>query len=164
MTQAQLVFGPSGAGKTTVSKKLAAETNAVRFSIDEWMVRLFGADLPVPLTPEWIFPRVHRCEEQIWATAADLLKLGMSVVLDLGFMRVSDRQRFIGLAATLQIPYELIFVTASQTVRRDRVSARNLERGDTFALEVTPQMFEFAEQMFEDPTVVEIEEARVYET
>ena len=41
-----LVVGCTGAGKTTYARQLAAELGAVRFSIDEWMMALFGPDVP----------------------------------------------------------------------------------------------------------------------
>jgi hypothetical protein len=45
-TIVHLISGPVGAGKTSYSRKLASEHNAVVFSIDEWMQNLFGGDLP----------------------------------------------------------------------------------------------------------------------
>lgn len=36
-----LLCGLPGAGKTTYAARLAAENSAVRFSLDEWMLRLY---------------------------------------------------------------------------------------------------------------------------
>lgn len=37
-----LICGSTGAGKTTYSARLSEQTGAVSFSIDDWMVTLFG--------------------------------------------------------------------------------------------------------------------------
>jgi adenylate kinase family enzyme len=60
-----LVCGSTGAGKTTYSLALAQRLNAVRFSIDEWMVGLFAKDKPEPMQFAWVVERVERCEDQI---------------------------------------------------------------------------------------------------
>ena len=70
-----LVCGSTGAGKTTYSRKLAQELDGIHFSIDEWMVTLFGEDAPKELNPGWIFPRTNRCETQMWAIAMQLARL-----------------------------------------------------------------------------------------
>jgi predicted kinase len=60
-----MICGSTGAGKTTYAKALANEVGGICFSIDEWMVRLFGEDAPKNLTPAWFVPRVSRCEAQM---------------------------------------------------------------------------------------------------
>jgi predicted kinase len=157
-----IVFGPQGAGKTTYSRTLAQESNATRFSIDEWMGELFGPDLARPIDFAWVMERVQRCERRIWATASEIAALGGTVVLDLGFMKVADRLRFVSLAQNAGVPTQLHFVSASHDVRRNRVVARNNSKGDTFAFEVTPAMFDFMEKHFEPPTEAERSRAIVF--
>ena len=151
-----IVFGTQGAGKTSYSRKLAASENAVRFSIDEWMIELFGPDMPKSLSLSWIMPRVQRCEAKIWSIASQIGGAGGSVVLDLGFMRIEDRRRFAALASESGMASQLHFVDAPHATRRTRVSTRNQERGETFAFEVTPGMFDFMETRFESPTATEL--------
>jgi predicted kinase len=151
-----IVFGSQGAGKTTYARQLADKTNSTRFSIDDWMGELFGPDLPKPMSLLWIMERVRRCERRIWSTAAEIVERGGSAVLDLGFMKVSDRTRFISLAEGRELPVQLHYVTAPLDVRRGRVASRNANRGETFAFEVTPAMFEFMETQFESPTDAEL--------
>jgi len=146
-----IVFGPSGAGKSTYAKALARSTPAVHFAIDEWMARLFAPDMPEPLEFDWMMARVERCETMIWATAAGVLAAGGSGVLDLGLMRKVDRARVVEIAEACELPYQLHFVTAPQEVRRQRVLERNQVKGETFAFEVTPEMFDFTEGVFEAP-------------
>ena len=157
-----LVFGPQGAGKTTYSRQLANQAKGTLFSIDEWMGGLFGPDLPQPMSFAWIMARVQRCENRIWATALDGVKQGGTAVLDLGFMKARDRARFIALAEAEGLPVQLHFVSAPHSLRRSRVMARNTSKGDTFAFEVTPAMFDFMEKQFELPTDAEHAKAIVF--
>lgn len=151
-----IVFGPQGAGKTTYSRKLAVETGSVRFSIDEWMNQMFGPDLPKPMSLPWLMERVRRCEDRIWSTAAEVVERGTSVVLDLGFMKVGDRSRFVALSEARGLRIQRHFVTAPHDLRRERVMSRNAIKGETFAFEVTPAMFDFMERLFEAPTEAEL--------
>ena len=151
-----LVFGPQGAGKTTYSRRLESEARAVRFSIDEWMIRLYGPDLPTPLDFEWIMQRVRRCEERIWATGAAVARQGGNVILDLGFTKAESRTAFKALVDESGLTAQWHFVDAPHDLRRRRVLARNATRGETYAFEVTPGMFDFMEKEFEQPTSQEL--------
>lgn len=156
MKRIHLVFGTQGAGKTTYARQLAAELEGVRLSIDDWMGELYGPDMPQPLNLSWIMTRVQRCERRIWSTAVEIVRHGGCVILDLGFMKIADRARFLALAAAEDWPVQLHLVTAPHAQRRQRVLARNTQKGDTFAFEVTPGMFDFMEKQFEPPTEAEL--------
>lgn len=159
-----IVFGPQGAGKSTYARQLARDVGGVRFSIDDWMARLYGADMPSPPDLAWVMERVGRCEAQIWATAADVAASGGRAVLDLGFMKAAQRAAFAARARELGLPVSLHFVDAAPEVRRGRVLERNAQRGETFAFEVTPAMFEFMERQFERPTDEELAIATMVRT
>ena len=152
----RMVFGSQGAGKTTYSRQLADQVQATRFSIDDWMGELFGQDVPKPMSFPWIMERVQRCERRIWSIASDVVARGGSAVLDLGFMKASDRSRFVSLAKARGLAVQLHFVDAPHAVRRARVLSRNATKGETFAFEVTPAMFDFMEKQFESPTEAEL--------
>lgn len=158
------IFGPSGAGKTTYAHAFARRERAVAFILDEWMARLFAPDMPEPLEYEWMIQRVQRCEAQIWSTAAAVLATGTSVILDMGLMRKTDRDRVREIAEGAGLPLQFHYVTASPEVRRARVAERNVVRGENFAIEVTPDMFEFVEGIFEVPDAAELQGAIVSES
>jgi predicted kinase len=164
MTTVHIVFGPQGAGKSTYASALAGSQQATHFSIDQWMAQLYGPDLPRPLDIRWIFERVERCERQIWTTACQIASTGGDVVLDLGFMKQRNRAKFIELCAQASVRCALHYVTANVDLRRRRVSARNAEKGSTFAFEVTPAMFNFMEKEFEQPSELELDGATVLRT
>lgn len=159
-----VIFGPCGAGKTTYAHAFARREKAVAFILDDWMARMFGPDMPEPLQYDWMLERVGRCEAQIWAIAAGVLATGTPVILDIGLMRVADRARVREIAEATDLPLQFHFVTAPTEVRRARVASRNEVRGESFAIEVTPDLFDFIEGVYEAPQPGELEGAVVSES
>lgn len=164
MNNVHIVFGSQGAGKSTYARQLARQVNGVHFSIDEWMWKLYGPDLPQPMNMPWVMERVGRCEKRIWDTARQVAACGVSVVLDLGFMKAKDRERFTALAKEEGLSAQLHYVDAPYAVRLKRVTERNLRKGETFSFEVSPAMFDVMEKEFEAPTEEELSEAVVVQT
>src|SRR5580765_7572887 len=154
--QLNVIFGPCGAGKTTYAHTFARREKAVAFILDDWMARLFGPDMPDPIEYEWMVERVGRCESQIWSCAAAVMATGTSVILDIGLMRRADRERVRQIAEATGLPLVFHFVDAPQDVRRNRVANRNVVRGENFAIEVTPDLFDFIEGVYEPPEPVEL--------
>jgi len=150
------IFGPCGAGKTTYAHALARRENAVPFVLDEWGARLFGPDVSGPIEFGWMLERMARCNAQILSTVAAVLTAGASVVLDTGLMRRADRDRVRHMAEAEGWSLKWHFVDAPQEVRRARVASRNTTKGETFVMEVTPEMFELLEGVYEAPTPAEL--------
>jgi predicted kinase len=73
-----LFCGLVGVGKTTLARRIADEQVAVRFSLDEWMLRLYGLRYD---DPEYV-ARLDACKALIWDTAHQVLATGHDVVLD----------------------------------------------------------------------------------
>jgi predicted kinase len=159
-----VIFGPSGAGKTTYANAFARREQAVAFILDEWMAQLYGPDIPAQVEYPWLVERVGRCEAQIWSTVAAVMAAGRSVILDLGLMRKADRDRIREIAEAVELPLQWHYVTASQAARRARVAERTQVHGKSFALQVTPDMFEFVEGVFEAPTPEELTGAIISES
>jgi len=156
---AHVIFGPCAAGKTTYAHTLARRENAVPFILDEWGARLFGPDLTGPIEFAWMLERLARCNALIWSTAEAVLAAGAPVVIDTGAMRHADRERIRQIAQAKRLPLQWHFVDAPQDVRRARVAGRNGAKGETFVHEVTPQMFEMLEAVYEAPAPAELEGA-----
>jgi predicted kinase len=159
-----LIFGPSGSGKTTYAHAFARREHAVAFVLDEWMARLFAPDMPQQVEYDWLVERVARCEAQIWSTAAGVLATGTSAILDLGLMRKADRDRVREIAEAVELPTQWHYVTAPAEVRRARVAERTQIHGAALALQVTPDMFEFVEGVFEAPGPEELVGAVISES
>jgi predicted kinase len=153
-----LVCGSTGAGKTTYALALSDRLGAVRFSIDEWMTTLFWMDSPQPLVPAWSIERVERCMAQIWAVTRAVAGRCTPCVLDLGFSRAESRARFAGMARDAGLSVQLHFIDVPADERWRRVQARNVEKGETHQLDfdVTREMFDFVETLWEPPTDAEM--------
>jgi predicted kinase len=154
-----IIFGPIGAGKTTYAHALARREGAVAFVLDDWGARLFGPDVQGPLDFGWMLERLARCNALIWSTATAVFAAGTSVVLDLGLMRGADRERIRKLAQEAGLSMQWHFVDAPQEVRRARIAGRNETKGETFAREVPPEMFDMIEAIYEAPAPAELEGA-----
>jgi len=154
-----VIFGPCAAGKTTYAHALARREGAVPFVLDEWGAHLFGPDVQGPLDFGWMLERMARCNTLIWSTATAVLGAGSSVVLDNGGMRRADRERTRTMAEAAGLSVQWHFVDAPQAVRRARVAGRNEAKGETFVHEVSPEMFEMLEAVYEPPTPAELEGA-----
>jgi predicted kinase len=153
-----LICGSTGAGKTTYAIRLSDTVGAVRFSIDEWMARLFWMDTPKPIDVAWARERVKRCYDQIWTTAMQVATRGVSCVLDLGLGQRSERARLADLATAAGLSVELHFLDVPAGERWRRVEARNAEKLGTYQLpfDVTREMFDFVERTWEAPTDAEM--------
>ena len=155
---AHLVCGSTGAGKTTYAVRLAEELGAVRFSVDEWMSALFWMDAPQPLDPAWAMQRVQRCAAQIWRTAVAACKSGVPCVLELGLTTAATRARYVALAREAGLGVKLHAVDAPVEERWRRVEGRNRSQQgpEQLPFEVTREMFDFVESMWEPPTDAEL--------
>ncbi len=151
MVQVILVVGCTGAGKTTYARQLADETGGIRFSIDDWMVPLFAKDSPQPIQFAWMMERVNRCETKIFDVVQQVTSRGVPVVLDLGFTKKEHRDKFRALCADAELSAVVHFVDVDRETRWRRVSQRNQDKGETFALQVDRGMFDFMEGMWEPP-------------
>jgi predicted kinase len=154
-----VIFGPCAAGKTTYARALARREGAVPFILDEWGARLFGPDVQGPIEFPWMLDRLGRCNALIWSTAEAILASGTSVVLDIGAMRRADRERIRQMAEAKGLSLQWHLLDAPQEVRRARAADRNTAKGETFVMEVTPEMFEMLEAIYEPPVPAEMEGA-----
>lgn len=151
-----LIAGSTGAGKTTYAAALAEREGGLRFSIDEWMTTLFAADRPTPIEFAWMMARVERCEAQMQAVAGPAARLGVPVVVDCGLTRAAHRARWAAWAAAERLPVRLHHLDVDAAERWRRVQGRNAERGPTYRLEVTREMFDFVETLWEPPSAEEM--------
>ena len=87
MAIAHLIHGFIGAGKTTYARQLEQQIPALRFSIDDWMIALYGKNPPAAQ-----FETYHsKTACLIWDVAARTLELGQDVILDFGFWSRKSR-------------------------------------------------------------------------
>jgi hypothetical protein len=140
---AHLIHGYIGAGKTTLARRLELEVHAVRFTPDEWMSRLFGAD-PAAETFDDKASAILELMEPLWLRC---LGLGLDVVLDFGFWRRSQRDHVRQRASEVGAAVMLYALACDEREALRRVAARNAEQDR--GLYVAPATFELLKARFE---------------
>lgn len=121
MSTARLILtcGLPGAGKTTLAARLAAERRAVCLTKDEWLWALGS-------TP-WDGRTGEKVEHQLWRLTQDILRLGLSVVLDFGLWARSERDEMRKAARRLGLAVELHYLDVPTEELWRRIEARNCE-------------------------------------
>ncbi len=121
VSEARLILtcGLPGAGKTTLARQLAADRNAVRLTKDDWLWALG----PTP----WATTTQAKVNCELWQLAQEILRLGLSVVLDFGLSTRIERDQMRSVARGLGVGVELHFLDAPVDELWRRIEARNLE-------------------------------------
>jgi predicted kinase len=149
-----LLAGLPGAGKTTSARQLEHDRPAVRFTLDEWMLRLHGLRFDEPEYAERLGP----CQEVIWQTAAQVLAAGVDVVLDWNQWSRDRRALWTERARAGGHAVTLFWIDVPVEVAIDRAQGRTAE----FAHRVDGHGVRHLASLFEPPTNDEgIETVRV---
>ena len=118
-TRLILTCGLPGAGKTTLAMQLAADRSAVRLTKDEWLTALGSSP--------WDEPAREKIEHELWNLAQEILRLGVSVVLDFGLWARTERDAMRAAARGLGVGVELHYLAVPADALWRRIDARNSE-------------------------------------
>ncbi len=122
------MVGLPGSGKTTLARKLEVEYAALRLTVDEWHVRLFGMDVDDGSDDADFATHNTRhgaIESLLWETASRVLMLGVDVILDFGFWTKRERDELRARAHELGVGFRIHFADASEELLLERIKARN---------------------------------------
>ncbi len=147
--QGKLFFfcGKMGAGKSTKSKVVAAENNAVLISEDEWLAEHFSSQ--IHSFDDYIkysnlikpFVRNHvQC----------LLNIGANVVMDFPANTMKQRLWFLSLCSELGCDHELLYIDLTDEQCLSQIEKRRLEQPERAHFD-TEAVFHHVTQFFEPP-------------
>ena len=119
MSEVRLILtcGLPGAGKTTLATQLAAGRGAVRLTKDEWLWALGSSP--------WDAAANAKVEQELWRLAQEILRLGVSVVLDFGLWARTERDELRTTARALGVGVELHHLDLPTDELWRRIEARN---------------------------------------
>lgn len=141
--------GLPGSGKTTFAKELE-RSSSIRFSADDWMIKLYGHHMPRELFDE----RLQLCTDLILSITKDLFERDVSVVLDFGLWKRADRAYLGAFMQEHSIPFKLYFFDVPQEELWTRLEKRNQNLSEgTF--EITKEMLTMFTSWFEPPNETE---------
>jgi predicted kinase len=155
-----LIVGRTGAGKTTYARNLSSQRSALHFSLDEWMKTLFWMDAPPDSPMHWAMERVHRVEAMMEVLTEKELRIGHSVILDLGFANQKQRNRWFTWLSSIEADFEVVYLNVPKEIRWARIQARHLSPEDISA-PMDQKTFELMDQFYDELSEAEIKKAKI---
>ncbi len=116
-----IIQGFLGAGKTTFSQKLAADTEAYHLNPDEWCMRLF--------TKEEYETNWEKCFSAtldiLWQKTKEYLNQGADVIFDMGFWDRASRDYARQIAQNCSAVYKHYYLYVPDEIAKERISRRS---------------------------------------
>ena len=151
MAKPLFMCGKMAAGKSTLSKKLAAQDNAVLLVQDEFLARLFPGDIvDIPGFVKYS----TRLKDALQAHICSLLSKGVTVVLDFPGNTCKQRAWFREMFEAAGVEHALHYVVASDDLckRQLKVRSKDLPVGSAWTSDAE---FNAITAYFEPPAVDE---------
>ena len=142
-----MVCGKIGAGKSTLTRQLAAAPGMVLISEDAWLAALYPDEIRE--LPDYV-RCAGRLKQAMAGHVADLLSAGMSVVLDFPANTVASRQWMRGIFEAAGAAHRLHFLDVPDAVCKERLRARNAS--GTHPFETTDAQFDQISSHFAAPS------------
>ena len=149
-TTGTLIFfcGKMGAGKSTKSKEVSKEKNAVLLSEDEWLSTLYPEQIR-SFDDYMKFSALLR--PLIRAHVQNILLTGTNVVLDFPANTLKQRAWLKKIATDIKASHQLIYLDVDDKTCIEQIAKRRIEQPERAAFD-TKEMFHHVTQYFEVPT------------
>lgn len=143
-----LLCGRICAGKTTYAKRLGKTRGAACLSCDELMLALFGQQLG-----DRHDEIVRRTTAYLFSKSLELLQAGVTVILDFGFWRKSDRTAADSFFRSRGFAPEWHYVESDEAVWKQNIADRNAAAAadETVGYAVDAGLAEKCARLFEPP-------------
>lgn len=162
MATVHLISGLPGAGKSTYAQQLQLRTDAVVFTLDRFLITMFGRYHVPDVGGEEHVRRVLACREVIWMAAERLLMLGSDVILDDGYFLREHRRKVVDAAVALGASAKIHFIDTPLDEIRRRLLDRN-QNLPVFNFAIEPETLEGCVRLFEAPSDADAAEVIVVE-
>lgn len=120
------MHGFIASGKTTFSKKLAAEKNIKRFNIDDMIVEHFGN------ASQNTMERWNEMHDKLWKIVESEIKAGRDVIIDLGHWSRASRDLVRKNAKDIGADHLFYNIVCSEETALKRLRLRNSENPDYY--------------------------------
>ncbi len=150
MIRGTLIFfcGKMGSGKSTKSREIAQERNAVLLSEDEWLASLYPNKIA---SLEGYIKYSKQLNPQIKTLAQSILITGTDVVMDFPATTLSQREWFRGIFSEVEASHRLIYIDATDDLCLEQIEKRRIEQPERAKTD-TPEMFAQVTKYFVAPT------------
>lgn len=150
MAKAILICGKLCCGKSTYTKKLLEKQPAMVLSCDDLMLSLLPEQLGV------LHEEVSRkAQEYLFARAAELLALGVTVILEWGFWQKESRRQAEEFFRGRGFETEWHYIRVTDEEWRRRIEKRNAE-APAGVYQVDENLVEKCRALFEEPDPEEV--------
>ena len=136
-----------GSGKSTKSKQVAAERNAVLISEDEWLATLYPGEIS---TLDEYLHYSKRLKPLVQNHIEGILRTGTNVVMDFPANTKRQREWFKQLISSAEVPHELYYLEASDELCLKQIAQRQIEQPER-AIFDTEAVFNQVNKHFEPP-------------
>jgi predicted kinase len=154
-----LIFfcGKMGSGKSTESKRVAANRNAVILSEDDWLTMLY----PDQITSFDDYIKFSTLlKPLIKVHVQNILITGTNVVMDFPANTKRQREWFNLLSGEINARNELIYLKTNNALCLKQIAQRSIEQTSRQAFD-TEEMFYHVTQYFEEPDESEVTNTEV---
>lgn len=139
--------GKMGAGKTTASRAMAQERNAVLLSEDEWLESLYPKQ--ISSLADYV-TYSNRIKTQIKPLVQSILAAGTDVVMDFPANTLEQRDWFRGIYSEIDAPHELIYLDVSNETCLAQIEQRRIDQPERHKTD-TVEIFEQVTKYFVEP-------------
>ncbi|MFC6669978.1 AAA family ATPase [Marinobacterium aestuariivivens] len=139
--------GKMGAGKSTTSKVVAMENNAVRISEDEWLSEHYPNQIQ---TFDDYLKLSGVIKPFIKSLVQSILDSGANVVMDFPANTVKQRAWFISLCSEIGCGHELLFLDLTDEQCLAQIAKRRIEQPERAQFD-TEAVFAHVTKFFERP-------------
>jgi len=141
-----IMQGFLGAGKTTFSKQLSLELDAVHLNPDEWCMKLFDKK---HYEQDW-----ENCFSEtldiLWQKTVEYLNNGTDVIFDMGFWSRDSRNHAKSIAGQCGSDFKHYYIYAPDDVLKRRISTRPGKIAEN-----NVKNFEEIKKLFQEPEIDE---------